>query len=345
MACTKPLTISQVSTGDMGLDQAIYESTTQKIFGVRGQWLFQFNSVSGALEQSLRFANDVTRTSTITALGGTLYIGTQYQPNANLQAGTPYPDVDIYKVNPGGFAVSGRLNLGAKNSYFNTHPICNGWQYMVTVGTKLFGFNDGVDLFTVDPTNVPGFVGHSGLTTIGDTSVDTVNGVVWIAAPNDPDVYAFANDLSNDCFDTNGNLNGVCGVTWWKPTGIGFPNGKAYAVHGAEDFWSIDATGHFPGFTNFTAVNVHTGIINANPIRIKAVNNLPLNPLNGKVLIPCWSDASGPGGSDSVIVWNPITDSVVAPVRTGFTAPFDIVSTPTTNWAVQSGTVGLKQIV
>lgn len=330
----------------MGLDQAIYESTTGKIFGVRGQWLFQFNAATGVLEQSARFAKDVTSVSTITVLGApaVLYLGTTFVPSSDILAGTPYPDVDIYKVGASDFVTNGasasfsKLGLGAKNRAYSqfTNFVARGWQNMVTVGSKLLGYNDGQGLWNVDPTNLPGFANSSALV-VQDISVDTVNNVVWTASPGDPDVYAVATDFSTECNDTNGNLNGVCGVTFWKdPTGITFPNGKAYAVNGTFQFWSIDATGHFPAFTNFTAVQKSTGRVNANPIRIKAVNNQAGNAHNGKVLIPTWSD-------DAVVIWNPLTEAVES-VQTGFTAPFDVVVCPTTNWAIQSGPVGLKQI-
>lgn len=319
------------------MDQAIYEPTTQKIFGVRGQWLMQFSSVTGALEQSARFAKDVTSISTITVLGTTLYMGTSYVPSSDLLAVTPFPDVDIYTVGAADFVTNGvsasfsRLNLGAKNRGYSflTNIIARGWQSMVTVGTKLLGFNDGQGLWTVDPTNLPGFANSSFLTG-EDIAVDTFNNVVWIASPGDPDVWAFSNNFASFCNDTNGNLNGVCGVTY------NAAQNKAYAVNGTFQFWSIPAAGSFPGFTNFTAVQKSTGRINANPVRIKSVNNQVGNPHNGKVLIPTWND-------DAVVIWNPLTEAVDSTL-TGFTAPFDVVVCPTTNWAVQSGTSGLKQI-
>ena len=62
------------------------------------------------------------------------------------------------------------------------------------------------------------------------------------------------------------------------------------------------------------------------------------NPYNGKVLIPAWDE-------DLVLVWNPNTDNVADMViKSGFTAPFDIVHCPTASFAVQSGSTGLKII-
>lgn len=334
MACQISLSLNTVQTGDMALDQAIYEPTQQKIYGVRGQWLFRFSPVTGSLEASLRFATDVAGTSTITSIAGKLYIGTEFTPSNNLNAVTPFPDRDIYVVDAASFTVSGRLNLGAKPTYSFNHLgdyLSSGWHFFVNSGGNILGLVDQGSLFTVDPTNVPGYSDTAfGIAT--DIYADDVNGVLWISDQSAPRLYCVKTNPLNasSCFDTNGNLNTITGVTYNQA------QNKVYAVDGTFNLLGFAASLAVPAFANFHVSSFNTGRINANPQRIKSVNNQVGNPHNGKVLIPTWSD-------DAVVIWNPLTDTVDS-VLTGFTSPFDVVVCPTTNWAVCSGTVGLQQI-
>lgn len=320
------------------MDQAIYESTTQKIFGVRGQWLFKFNSVTGALEDSLRFMSNVGAVSTITAFGGKLYIGASWTPVVNYGASPSFPDEDIYIVNAAAFTVIGRLNLGAKITTYGGASVAPGpvgWSCLVNDGTTLLGQLMGTNIFRVDPTNTPGYTSTAQKGTT-DTAYDATNGVLWLASSFNPDIWCYNPVFASfqSCSDTNGNLNTICGICYNSALN------RVYAVDGTSNFYNFNATLAVPGFTNFAVNTLTTGRINCNAFRVKSVNNLVGNPYNGKVLIAGWAD-------DSVIIItpnvNPLLDSVT--VNTGFTAPIDIVSTPTKNFAVQSGTTGLKEIV
>lgn len=317
------------------MDQAIYESTQQKIFGVRGQWLFRFSPTTGSLEASLRFATSVSGFSTITTFGGKLYIGTSFTPTNNLSLGAPFLNRDIYVVDAATFAVTGRFNLGNTPDYAfagaEVYYYGSGWHSLVNSGGKVLGSVGSGDIFTVDPTNIPGYTRISfGAAT--DIAVDDVNGVIWVCNQGSPNLYCIQTNPLDfaDCHDTNANLNGITGITY------NLAQNKVYAVDGTFNLLGFSAALAVPAFSNFHVSNFNTGRINANPQRIKSVNNQAGNAHNGKVLIPTWSD-------DAVLIWNPATDTVES-VQTGFTSPTDIVVCPTTNWAVQSGTTGLKQI-
>lgn len=317
------------------MDQCIYEPTTQKLFGVRGQWVLQFNSVTGAFENALRFMTDVAGTSTIAAIGGKLYIGVSWQPIINWSVGPPtFPDVDIYVVNAASLTVTGRLNLFA-----NIEPAASGvhygWRTIVPGGNGLIGVymsGAGPKIFNVDPNNTAGFtdVSISGVT---DIAWDTNNLVIWLPTSFNPNIACFDPNFGSflTCFDTNGNLNTICGITY------NTAQNKVLAVDGTFNVYSFSAALAVPAFTNFAVSTFNTGRINANPFRIKSVNGLPSNPMNGKVLIPTWND-------DTVLEWNPATNGLTS-IKSGFTAPFDIVSTPTKNWALQTGITPLKEIV
>jgi hypothetical protein len=316
------------------MDQAVYEPVTQKIFGVRGQWLFKFNSLTGSLEGALKFVNTCSGTSTIATTGGFLYIGVSWEPTINWSSPPICPDVDMYVVNAAAFVVSSRLNLFSKIGP-TSEGVHFGWRTIVPGGNGLVGYVDDMatrKLFNVDPLNTAGFtdVSHQGIT---DVAWDGVNGVIWTTTSFDPNIVCFDPNFAsfNTCSDTNGNLNTICGICYNNATN------KVYAVDGTFAFYSFNAALAMPGFFNFHVDTFNSGRINANPFKIKSVNGLASNPLNGKILMPCWAD-------DTVLVIDPGTDTVSA-IKTGFTAPFDIVSTPTKNWAVQTGATGLKEIV
>lgn len=315
------------------MDQAIYESTTQKIFGVRGQWLFQFNSLTGALEQSLRFTTNATSVSSIVALSGVLYVGTTYVIPTDWNAAHPLVDRDVFTINPLAFLVTGRWNYG--NTLGGLTPGLTGgwggWRYLVTDGTKIFGYEgSGTGLWSTLPATPIPSQATTGQLWMDDLTYDAFNNVLWLCDSDSPQIRCVSTDFLNSCNSgaTPGPFFGVCYNT---------AQNKVYVVQGGESFLEFAATAAVPGFSNFTVNTKHTGRVNCNAVRIKSVNGLASNPLNGKVLIPTWAD-------DAVVVWNPLTDTVDS-VKTGFTAPFDIVSTPTKNWAVQTGLVGLKEIV
>lgn len=314
------------------MDQAIYEPTTQKIFGVRGQWLFQFNATTGALEASLRFTSNAQCVSCITAFGGNLYCGVNNVP-WNTYSGLPSfvrNDLDVFIVSAAGFSVTGRLN-----SFTNVGK--SGFGALVNDGTNLYGtiqtgtLPNDLLAFKVLPSVPGGLTTHSLGQRITDMAYDSVNSLLWFSDPDFTQAGAEKTDFSNGQVNDT-TTDPFCGCCYNSA------QNKAYFVAGGEAFSKILATDMTPGFVYPTTMTtLHTGRINANPVRIKSVNNLVGNPLNAKVLIPTWAD-------DAVVVWNPLTDTVDS-VKTGFTAPFDIVSTPTKNFAVQTGTTALKEIL
>lgn len=332
MACSKILDLSVAQTGDTGMDNAIFESTTGKIFGVRGEWLFKFNATTGALEQSMQYTHNALSPSYITAFGGNLYISCYAMPILNTNGVAPYTNGgDVYVVNAAAFTLTGPLSMSAGiNPGFATNygfaSMANNGTLIAVLEKQLSRWNGDNSLLLVDPTNIPAYATMWG-GLVSDVCYDSTNSVFWgvesLAA------QIFVSDGVSSANNTTG-LAPVFGVCFNTATN------KVFAAAGDEQFYEVSAAAAVPGFTNFAVTTRHTGRINANPFRIKSVNGLASNPLNGKVLIPCWKD-------DSVVVWNPGTNAVDS-TKTGFTAPIDVVSTTTKNWAVQTGTTGLKEI-
>lgn len=314
------------------MDSAVYEPATQKIFGVRGQWIFKFNSVTGALEDTLRFTTSTLSQTYIIVFGANLYISCYNSPVLNTNGSAPFTNGgDVYVINPASFTVAGVLGLtaGIQPGHASTY----GWASMATDGANLCitdknlsRWNSNNVTYILDPTNIPAYVQPWG-GWVTDITYDSTNSVFWGVEADSSQI--FAADSVSTCNNTT-SINPVFGICW------NALNNKVYAVAGDQQFYMVNPVGHFPGFTNFVVTTVNTGRINANPFRIKSVNNQAGNPRNGKVLIPCWAD-------DTVLVWNATTDSVES-VQTGFTAPIDVVVCPTKNWAVQTGTTGLREI-
>jgi len=347
MGCKKSLSLNLESTGDMALDQAVYESNTQKIFGVRGQWIFKCSSVTGDVEASMRFVSDATCTSCITTIGGTLYCGVLYTPTTDYLNGNA-PNRDIFIVDAASFTVVGRFNLGPVG-LTTGNMIGAGYRFLVNDGVHIAGWTwegsntaqNTTNWFDFLPSNMAGTFNRDGGSThfVDDVTYDPVHSCYWCADSASPDIFALQNDpiFSNYAYTTGPSPNDAHGICYNQA------QNKVYVATGGVNIYMIssaDVNAAFPlgpGTGVFNINTISTGSIASNAYRIKSVNNLVGNPYNGKVLIPTWN-------GDTVIVWNPATDTVVGLPLTGFTAPFDIVITPTKCFALQTGPVGLKAL-
>lgn len=332
------------------MDAAIYEPTSNSIWGVRGQWLFNFNSTNGAFINQYQFTKDAQSQSSIAAMGGSLYVGVsaaKYIDAANSPGS--FLNRDIFRINPANGQVISQFNWGNKldahaNNGADTlpNPAC-GWYNLTPAGTLLFGFLFGNPdfnqqrAFNVVPSPLGAIsLDSSGSTgSVNDIAYDSFNNVIWVASVNFQEIYAVIAD---------GTWGSSCASAFQTlyPMGICYnaAQNKVYAVTGTGQILMVIATAAVPGFNpNFAVTTLNTGQGNCNAWRIRSVNNLPGNPLNGKVLIPSLVDGN-------ILVWDPALDTIGSMViKTGFTAPFDIVVCPTANFALQSGTTGLKQIV
>lgn len=323
------------------MDAAIYESTSQKIFGVRGQWLFQFNSSTGVQEAALRISPSVIGRSSITAFGGKLYVGVTCSPKVDSSAfPSSYNLRDIFVVNAATFTLISSLGLytkmgsvGFADADLYWHK---GWDGLQNDGTNLIGYADG-KLFKVNPTNTATYTSQSAGGIPSDVCYDADHNVLWEADPFSPNIWAFdANNFLMDTYNSGSVSTFTAGLTYLSSLQ------KVYFVDQSFNINYIDASNivaQIAGSIQFAFTTKSTARINATSFRVKAVNGFPGNPYNNKILIPTWDD-------DAVLVWNPITDNIADMVtKTGFTSPFDIVSTPTKNFAVQTGVVGLKEIL
>ncbi len=218
---------------------------------------------------------------------------------------------------------------------------------MTAAGTLLYGFLFGHpnnntstgELFSVTPSPLGAIAldnpSSNGLTgEPNDIAYDSVNGVIWVAAAADNEIYC---RVADGTWATGANQCSAGGSIMLYPMGICYnaAQNKIYAVTGTQYLLSSLASLAVPGFSTFALTQLDTGRAAANPWRIKSVNGMSANPYNGKILIPSPAD-------DTVLVWNPALDTagtmVVIP---GMTAAFDIVNCPTKSFALVTGPQGL----
>lgn len=332
---------SNVTQGndDMSLDQAIYEPTTNKIFGVRAQWLFQFNATTAALENSMRFSINALSPSYITAMTGKIYCSTYYTPNLILTGNAPFRNAgDIYEVDATSFSSIRNLNVSR-----DIQPGWNGvygWSCMANNGTGTISVsNKDADrlysmttVFQLDPSNIPAYDTTAG-GYISDIAYDSFNQVFWAVDPSSDNIYAY--DNNGNFTDNRNQLSGCFGVDYNKAYN------KVYVVNGDETLTVLTVTGVVPTYPHFgdsTMATFHTNRTGINPYRVKCCNMVG-NPYYGKVLIPAFHD-------DTVLVWDASTDNVAnMVVKGGFCSPIDIVFTSGSAFAVQTSITGLKEIL
>lgn len=348
MACNTTLSLS-LKEDDTPLDQAIYSSAQNKIYGVRGKWLYRFNATTGVKEAAMRFNDYAFSPTSICEFGSYLYIATtvvasdllQQPPGTNA---TMRPDRDVFKIDTAAFSLVGALGLG--DSVLGTLPGYDrsyfyGFRNLLKVGSYIVGWGSDIGTFKFDPTNIPGgdyystFPNQSNVIT--DIAYDPDKSCLWVADSYSRDVWVTLLDFS----DREPWTPDVIATTP-APRGLTFYPGatpKVYAVNGTNQVVKVDADVAYatlPGFLNNpTWSSLFILEAAAKPIKIKYQPNGSA-PYPGKIFIPTWAN-------DTVEILDPTSDTIVS-IKTGFSDPIDVVFTPTKAFAVQNSGQGLKEI-
>lgn len=326
------------------LDTAIYCATPNKIYGVRGQYVYQFNATSGALETTFRFASKIIwGESSIVEIGSFLYIAVWRGPLAQIAPLYP-PERDVYILDYNLTAsVPMLLNAQADSITFGIiYPFGPatwqaGFANLFTNGTLLAGliYPSMLSFFRVDPSNLSTMVISAldgSRSSLSDLSYDSANNSFYTNDPKAPQfqIYDFTTPTKKArASPTPQETYGHCL----------FPNAgtpKVYAVTGGQDIVKFNVNEAYPlvaGPAGSFTWTVIAGILPAGstPMRIR------LNPADGMMYIPNWM-------ADSVSIIDPSTD-VALRVVSGFEAPIDIVFTGTKVFAVQNSAKGLKEVV
>jgi len=335
MAC---VVAYDLTGSDMPLDQAIYVAATDKIYGVRGQWVFQFNATTGGKEKEFRFVDDALFSeSSIVLLGSSLYVAV-WRSAFDLN-NYPDPSQDIFKIDLG---LNTAVGLGLYNVGGGGGPQ-NGFCNLITDGTHLYGATGYTVQFShsrrfkVDPTNIATYVERNAQASktapVVDLVWDAVNSVFWEAESYGPEVDGYYQDI--------GTLlptpRSVANPTPTKPCyGIALaPGTKLYVVTKSSTIFKVNGNEAVAGLPGPFGLATWSSLLllqsGARPIKIK------YNPFNGLIYVPTWA-------GNTVEVLDPATDTIVA-IKTGFNTPLDVVCTPTKVFAVQNSATGLKLLV
>lgn len=335
----------------MPLDNAIFLSSTNKIYGIRGQWVFSFDPTTGALLSSKRWpgtGSDILAWSNIEGHSGSLWASVWFSAAVQQIGATPQsrPIRDIWSIDPATLIAT---NTGIYQNFFADSNIdfLYGVSLLRTDGTLLWGISWNEGLFNCNPSlalpsafqRATVFQWPKGGGPIGgDLAWDGSR--MWVADQWNQRISVYDNTLTDLADSYTSAFGGHV-----KPY-PGLPTGIAYAPPGAAAY-VVDGT---PTISWFLAADIGSGFLDnqsvGGPGITLPLGSMPMrirfNPNDNMLYVPCWND-SATGLNDSIVVINPATNAIVS-TKTGFSSPIDCVFSPTANFAVQTSAVGLKVI-
>lgn len=331
MACTRELSITiEEAPSDMPLDEAVYESVRDKIFGVRGGYILQFDA-NGNLEESARFAAPAFGDSHITYNSGDdrLYCTNWF--NYSNQAKFPdWQEKFLYKINADTLTVISSHQFDS--TFFGVSGIFSeGPRQLLSAQGKIYGlFHEGspstTQIYEFDPGT--GLFNNAATENIGDYErsdivYDSVLDSFWVLNQTGG---ASRYDRATVAFIDSINLTGND-----QPRGMAYVDPDMYFV--MSEFGAI-----LPQHVRKKRAD-DTGVITT--IDMGSATMIPFNiryrASTDRLYVPTTLD-------DTVVVIDPNTDTVES-VKAGFDSPWDVVFTPTKAFAVQHGPEGLKEIV
>lgn len=321
-----------VGDDSMPLNNAVYEPGRDKIFAVRGGYVYRLNATTGVKEAAARFICPDFDDSYIAydSVSDRLYAGNWMtfskndfpahrvknlvQIDPDTLVATPYSPTLLYDALP----VSGdTFSEGPRN--------------LLAIGGRIYGtYFDGetggfTHTWSLDPGSVTVIAGDSADLTgcpLSSFAFDGDLALLWV--PGNGKIYAF--DVPALTADGSVNVNGTNSAA----KGCCYRSGYLYCTLynlGGRFSYQVEKINTTNGAIHST-INLTRPA--ANPVNIR------YNPYNDRIYVPTWND-------NAVVVINPNDDSVT--VFTGFDSPYDVVFTPTKSWAVQHGVAGLKEIV
>lgn len=329
----------------MPLDAAVLVPTVGArasfIAAVRGGYVFKFDPATGSKLSQSRFASNVYADSSITyePVNDKLVVGCWNEWGNWFGSGFVGPGKGIFKINAstlaseyhpliwpayqapafgGGFTYNLQIDGDADGatSLFSTGGIVYG---AVTSrgqsSTAFFSYDPGTNVIraydsqpVAQSLRVPLEI-VAGKLLVGGGSVGDLNLANYLT-----DFSSFASLSFLPFSATSTTLQGFC-----LP-----PSGNIYCVDRSILLYKVDSA--LAAAVTFPLGGGNLG-----------AQNCRYNSGDGLIYVPTPE-------SNSVIIFNPSTDTVVA-TKTGFDSPHDVVFTATKKWAIQHGGVGLKEIV
>ena len=311
----------------MPIHEAVYLSSTDKIYGVSENYVQMFNASSGAKEDDAKVCAPCYGPMRITGSGSTLLVSSQRDYSVNTSTDTA-SNRRIWNIDPATLAASdvlgvdiqSRIVFGGTLPYelFAIGPHCvrihDGYAYyQFTYPNKVYYHR--IKLDGTDYSYYLTYLFNDKLTELFDIGDDKL----WIADPYEQEAEVWTT--------TPWGGDNYCGSTGYRPVAIAYDTGnnKPYAVTGGQYLVRYDS---FSAPRSSTPLNLWAVYADVAPMRIR------LSPLDGKLYIPCQN-------KDVIIVWD--TGSETGTYVEGFASPIDVVFTASKRFAVQSSGQGLLE--
>lgn len=333
MPCFKTFAMTQATSGELPLQDAVYVASTNKIYAISGIYVVAFNATTGALEASVRISSPVNNGARICyhAANDTLYATLWNEPNLG-DTGLTHPNKDVYPINPATMTVGPRLDIvstGLMPSDFDS-ALNPAWgpRWIGSSGNYLYiqwNASSYYEVIRVNPTNLADRCTSAGDDCLIYQTEQLCLGNPYIASP-DPRNAEVSFAVLN--WNTSGNWS-ACGQTGYHIVGVEFCtfDNLYYLVDGNGNLLRIDDVEVYEDFTAFDLTSL---LATADPCRLR------YNSVTQLIYLPCQT-------GNAIIVWNPATSTGV--VKTGFENPVDLVFTPTKVWAVQNSPAeSLKEV-
>ena len=304
----------------MALQDAVYYDGY--VYGTEGNFVVKMDASTGEVIQREMVAAPAFSPMRIAIHGTTLYVSIWNSPIAHVDS-VDHPVTGIYPVNPTDLTVGTKLNLydafGHAIPNFSNGPsslvsgggmLCGVWRHALNQLTSF--------AFKVDPANLANY---------GSSASERIRPCDFIGCD---DTYLYIPNAYNNSvyrieiagvmnFD---NVNIAKQVLAVEPLG----DGTAYCVTGGTSLIYIS---NFGTAANST-IDLSTIQAGVAPMRLR------FNPDTGLLYIPCQN-------KNGIIVYDTVGGT--GAWKSGFDSPIDCVFTGTKNWAVQSGSTNLMEIV
>lgn len=346
MPCFKTLPLSVAPSGDVPLQDAVYVASVNKIFGVSGVHVLQFNASTGRREASVRISSPLLGDCRLVyhAKTGMLYASVWNQPNKQY-FGLTYENRDVYPIDPTTLTVGARLNLVSTgvldNDFGGIGGQCWGPKW---IGTGIAGEASEDYLYLlwetftvattyyqvirVNPTNLADRSSQIYTNLIRYQAEQCGLSSIYFMAPNP---YNNQLDFAPTLFTLNAQW-ATCALGTRSPIACEYSDfdGLFYAVDGNGHLFRIND----PTISDYTEFDLTASFANANPCRLRYSFDDTL------LYLPCMT-------RNSILIWN--QTSATAVERAGFENPVDVVFVPapiSKVFAVQnSPEISLKEVV
>ena len=321
------------------LDSAVYLASANKIFGTRENFILRFNASTGEFETAVKLAVSGVGISaygpmSIAGAGSALYVSVNNSPSdPTNDPGEGNLNADVFPVDP--TTLAGSAALGTSDFFdYGTNNYLSGPTSLLMINGSVFGAwlhlavgRWEAGLFRVDPANP---ADHSDILYMSAYQIQ--NALTQFATDNQYVYYpdALAPGISIGDISTLEIIDSWTTADYYPVVGVEYALiGETKTVFGfGKDNYLYKGVVGNPSLTKITLSDYTDGT--------------QIQPIHGRyksgiLYLPCQRT----GIVLKYDVGTPANSTYV----TGFDCPHDIVFAGSKVWAVQTGLVGLKEVV